>query len=383
MGNSLAQTFFATGPDNSVAAVDVYQSNGQSVVNSIQPVASKSTLDLGLSMGGTSLSNVFLTKPPRLGNSSIGDPTDRMMCSITDSEPSFTSSLKSAYRSIDTKSALNIAQGFKSGRGLSANIGGSTFNLKGANYGAANSIGQFMNVMTNNPQFFKLTDRDGKASLLGGVIREGTRLGIPNLIGTLGQNNLDRRTKQNILLSALPNIVQSGKTLFMKDASGLSTASSIPRMYPSYTRDFGRNYSPPTNVFSNPDKEFTDFMGAADLIKPGWDRKMIGNTNALDMTQIMGGNSDFKRMISVGSAALPVNDDRKMLGMCKIYDQPQDVMSSLKYSFPKTSLLSSSQQRVFSAPRSADPRTDQSLSSIPSFDYAGPDNAENPDSNIG
>lgn len=393
----LATPFFSTGPDDSVATVDVYGDGGNSVINSFQE---PEKLEINLLPSGKQdetaqslLDEVKKISPQDLGVEKLLDSNtliDESFGNIPTDLPGGVgktglSALKSSFsavqKAVGGPAALlgNIKNSVKLGSAgsllnggkMNINLNGVTSVVSSLKSTAVSSIGGFVSELTQKADMFSADNKGGVIGALSSVASAGLKAGIPNILSAVTYGQTNKATLNGILKSTLPAVLGAGVGA-IKDVATMPNMKLIPNSFPDYTEVMCSKYELPKLTGVNMDGQFKGLTDSLNLIEPNWNLKELSPNvpPALDLSRFGDPTPDFTKMVSTGASILPDSDPNKFLGMCGMFES-SDMSSAMKTMYPKTVVMSGSEQKISSPPGGQNPLVMETMGYLGDPDYTG------------
>lgn len=321
--NRLASTVFATGPQDSLATIDVYSKKNATIVNSIQDISKKYDTDLASVLrGGDWLSNSM----PVIANVAQGLITinkDNLISRIG----SLSNSINSAFKSLpnDLKDSVLGAAGDGTGKAL-VTLAGVATAVSRTNFTNLQSVGQLINGIAGNSNLIKIDDKDSFAGLLVGTIKEATRYGIPNSVGAILSTVGDSDTLSRVIAGIMPDVIRTSDVRSLFSLADSANKHMVPLINRYLVDDFSKNYRSGFGYAPNELLvEYQMMMDAFKNLDGLWDIKMRyfdddTSEEVLDLTRVLAASSDFQEVMK---ASLKVSADPrdKFFALASIFQQ--------------------------------------------------------------
>lgn len=339
----LAKPSFATGPQDNLATQDVYGPVPSGVVNRIPNLSTQYDVDsLGVLRGGLSVANSL---PLFSNTSSYGAPvwdkvtlTARLLASNPTLLNTFRSLTDSTVSAIGSLIPTGVSDAV--GDAVRATVNGVSQLVSSANLTDMASVGKLINDVTGSSTY-GVYDPQAQAGLVAGVIQDASRYGIPNSYGSMIQTVGDPYTRRRVAALSLPTIVQTSDVHSLSTMSDTLPPGGVNMLNPSTISDFSRQYSHPLGASATErNTQYTTTMQTFRKVDSNWDKcsreTTAGTDEALDLTQLQEGSTDFKETLDAG-APYSNNDDEQLYRLVHVYP-PTTVDQELQQHFPYTSL---------------------------------------------
>lgn len=334
MANKLSSTVFNAGPKDSLATLDVYASNGQKVINSIQALSASVGFDLAGLLGTKTSSNIASVIAASAGLVGINKDA------LTQRLVGISSSVKSAFSSMASSIQSGITGTFSDKAGvIEANINGTKSLVSSSDFSDLSSFGSFINAYTGNKDLYSVVDRDGLSGIVGGMVNQGSTLGIGNIFSTLTSGISDKSICNSVVEYCIPNIVDTSNVDVLHDMTTSGFGSVIGSLFPDFTRNLTRSYTRYLNGFErDPVGTWNKMMDSFSNIKANWDVFQRNPTStALNLLDLMGASSDFKGLVAIGLDLMADNDYKKLYALAIMFPETTVEAEIHKY-FPQTIL---------------------------------------------
>lgn len=334
----LATTTFTAGPDQKLAVIDVYEEDGSGIVNSFQELHNNAidVLDTltgnkgggggGEGGGGNGGGGGDTDDGPAFEDFEDFDPIPSLddfapnndFSDILDEDISalpFEDGFDSSF-SLDKLSGLdneilsnlnnldkNIKNGIKMLGGVNdvfAQLGDVTNRLvDGVNLTSINAINNIVGNLSGGVKSV-ISDIGGKASLIASAAITGSRIGLPNVFGTIVNGavaqagQIAKSTINKAVTMMVPEIVKNANIPLLNDIARSPFGSVVSTVAPGIISNTIQNMAKPRNMMDN---EYSRYYGNArdtfDLIEPGWNTTSFGNSDNLLNASVISDNDFF------------------------------------------------------------------------------------------
>jgi hypothetical protein len=349
----LANPTFVTGPQDKLAAVDVYKQKG-SIINSIQDQLT----NLGISIpdvlkGGRALASLLpIVTGIKNGALTLSNPTalvTRLLASST--------AITSAFKLLGPDVQSTILGGLKDYGPVAVQLAGFATKVQTTNFSNLYQVGNLISSFTNGASTLGIIDKDSIANIAGGIVKQASGYGIPNAYAavTAGLNDIEILTKAANI--ALPSVIGSSDIASLKSMASALQPNGLSLQNPHAIDQFAAAFQRATTNGTNPapmndSKTFSAVMDAYNSVNSTWNQCTRGGGTYTDLSRITGGSSDFQSVVLNGVMSLPEDDPQKDYALAAVHG-PTTVLSDLSDSFPQTVVKTGSSQPRTTTPQSA------------------------------
>lgn len=336
MANKLAQTVFQTGPSDELAAHDVYKSDGNAIITSVQVMNEVSS---SLTMGSQAVQQAAkeFSSIVEAGKEFIVDKA-----ALADRLNQAAGEFASEFREL----AGDIKEGISTAMGVAGKVMTTVNGVKAMvnNFDIRNlsSVGALINKVAQIDAF-KLIDTKAIESIYTGVIAQATKLGIPNAFGAIADTIGSAVALTNVVRTILPGVIKSSDIGALESIANSKAAKLVSIVDPSFTRRLTGNYqAPKRGMQANTRGEFSRISQSFAKISPSWNKKTRSGDvqSAIRILDIIGGSNDFKKVVYAGAATVvEPHAQEKYYCLASKYKEV-DPVKELKINFPTLTLLS-------------------------------------------
>lgn len=312
MLDRLTTTTFSSGPNDKILAVDAYKVNNSASVNVLPDI--NDSLDLSAFTVIKSSDVDKKTNWQKLFDDAAAKKQgllvtpDNLVKGVVSGSPNLLSALKSLPSSIQT--GLTNVKGITN---ISATINGITSIIKKADLATVSGLGAMVNSLSgaNFPINFK--DNSGLTGLSTNLIRESSKLGIPNTFTAFTKSIEDKTILSGIVKNLTPDIIKNSDSSLLAEIADSPVATDIVKYTPSFGTDFVSNYQSPLGLSYDEQKvEFFSITSSLNKIDP--DNNICRKTyidesitdksfNSFNFSKL---SKDFKSLLEIGAAAAVV-----------------------------------------------------------------------------
>lgn len=353
----LVPTVFSTGAKDTLAAVDTYkQKPGAKPVNSIQALTEKMGFDVSSILGGLNAS-AALGAVMKLG---AGGQLNFDKNVLTARLLATSSKITNSYRSLGEQAKSAALGGLDVGAAMKAQIGGVTSLVDSYQIESAKGLGNFLSDYTGDKNLCTFEDGDAVGGLIGGLVSEGSNLGVGNVFTSLTSGISDVSIVSKAAQTAMPKLLANGDLSTIFEISGSPAGKGMGMLFPDLSKDLGAAFGVKLDrggqdLFG----DFNKYLGTMNNIFGDWD-KFEGNGDGLgvNLLRMMGSSRSLQDVVLAGIKNLTDDNDRqKQYGLMSAYKETT-VEAEIKRFFPKTTLVSQSNPRqVTKKSNTVDPRT--------------------------
>ncbi len=188
--------------------------------------------------------------------------------------------------------------------------------------------------------FFTIEDPDSVAGMLVGTTKELMRYGIPNSVEGLKSRILSSGMQNYYAKEVLPNIIDSSAVRDLKELAGITSSKTLSMINSQAIQDFSDKYVAPVGqTYKDLQATYGDLSEAFSAVNPDWNAKVrqlpTGPDRVLDLTQVMGGSSDFRTVFSQGARAAAPGTVDKFYALATVFEKTS-VSKEVGSKFPYT-----------------------------------------------
>lgn len=360
MAGKLAVSFFESGPEENLAAPDIYNITTDSVVNSIQDVTNKITDGnalLSLQGGKAMLKKGMALAKVAVGvKAALSSKNALMRIAGVSVGLEGVSKLLSSGASGGAGGGLldKALSGIKQASTLAVTAGGIIRNVKNGNYSDIIAMGGALDGLPGvTDTGVSCRDNRGTISTLSSMVSAASSIGIPNSISKVLQYEklVNSPTRVNstmgIFRQSLPDVVR------FSDIGSLSTmASAFPpgtlkRISPDVASDVLRNYRLPAETKASQYGGYSqEIRTTLDRVDPRWkSTSRAGESDIVSLASLREASSDLRNVMRSG--ILTSSDPLRKLELLADIVPNLNITQRLAKSFPR--LVMDSDKRPTSA----------------------------------
>lgn len=347
MTGKLALPTFVMGPEDKVAAVDVYTETKDTVVNSIQDTAPAEGTGLLQSVlrGGKSMLGE-LPAALKMGQSLAQSLSSGSIVQRIAGVSNVAAGLMNKLSPDITKTVMGMV-GSVSGP-ISMAVGAAQRLIPGQNLGNISALSNAMNQITGT-NVSSIVDKGGLVATMSGLVNTAAGYGIPNSFSALTGNG-SLASKLSIASNVLPGITKMGDIISTSDIAKSLPFGSVSNN-PSFSMSaLASNYSSPFQcTASDYSTEYTSMKMSFDSISTNWDTALrtdltTGTSTSIpSITTMLSASSDLKAVVDIGAKVSDNPLDKLQLLAAPISKLANssavtDVYSGLSKYFPNTNI---------------------------------------------
>jgi hypothetical protein len=310
--NRLAATTFSSGPDETLAVVDVYAATNSEVVSSIENTAPViDTTDPVTATGSSLTDSSFkgVNENPEISVISQQSITDRLGSLGKDS------ALRNSIKDYSNKATAVIGVGDQLRGTISGVLGNQTSTILSKNFQAAGALSGIINNFSTGKYDINFKDIGAISGLVASVTQQASRLGLPAGFSTMAAGVTNKIALLGAVQKILPDMSSKGDVDTLTDMSTTVVVNDISCIRPNIVKDTLGNYTTPKEAPQIDYKAYYDKVTAGlGGIDQAWSTVSRGGTPVLSAA--VAANSSFNQLIKskafsaaketvVGSPATP------------------------------------------------------------------------------
>lgn len=245
MGNGLlANTTFATGPNDKLAVVDVYSKPNSIVVNSFQDLSATIGIDVNGILSGTNpLAIANIIKSVANGKLVL-DPKVVLARMIGNNNL-----LGVAFRSLGASNA-NISISPTQINNVVATVNGTAQICSANDVSTINGLTTVINASTTGGNGYGIAIQDvgASAGLLSSVALQASTLGMPKVFSTMAANITNNQVLLIAATSLIANAIKASNIPLIQDIASTPIAKQIPLIYPNFYYNTTNQMVRPANL---------------------------------------------------------------------------------------------------------------------------------------
>lgn len=292
MSGLLSTPIFVSGPDDKVAAVDLYKASGK-LINELRDVSdtfNSSALD-ALKGGNTLLASAKgdIIKSFDSATAGIQVDTDSLLKGLVSVNPGMMSALKSLPTSMQGE--LTKISGMAD---IAGTFNGIAAQISKATLSTVNGLGALINGVTGAKLPFGFDDKKGLAQFSAALIIQATRIGIPGVFKAFSDQILDKKVMRIIVATVGETAVKNSMTDLLRDISSTPYSRVLAKVAGGlalkYIRDFKNPHKSPMG------KKYENYkigMLALDSVLDEWILYYRKGGPAIEGNFALTGSNDF------------------------------------------------------------------------------------------
>lgn len=375
MANQLVKTTFEAGPDDKLAAVDVYkQAGGSGSINRIQPLTIEVSQLLGGGFGSDLLGEAqkAINDAKNMAANAVSGFTDALSQAISDKTRNAAKAKDLLSGTIDdikvnkeelTKRVLSASSEFSTSmRGMTAELqDGMVKNIplrsdmictvndikakiNSSELKNVESIGRLVNEISKT-NIFKAKDNSALAGILGTVIGTASRIGIPDSYNSIASTITDTKLLLSVTKIALPQVIDSSNMATLKSISRSPIGKLIESLSPGTIKSISKSYKFPqkTDKKNREDFDLVNVLQTVYSLKNDWGKTARGRNETISsLMEIQDGSNDFKKLLL--SQTRNLDDSNKHYGFAASVKRTS-VRQAIKKDFPTVTTSSLDRMR--------------------------------------
>lgn len=268
MSTNLAQTLFATGKDDKLAAINVYTQ--QTAVAPINDSVDAILADIDTL---SELSGCESISPEEQIKNVVASEEQALKSSdIVKGVISANSGLHSAYSSMSSK-LQNFLTNVKGSVNLSVVNGQVKAGLKMATMTDAGAVTAMLNIVGGNKNDFSLKDVSGQRAFVSNLLKLSSTMGVPGAYATAMSGIADKTIGRNITRDILPTVIANSSHDMLRDIAQGPHAGHVRATYPNLNRDFASAFRFPHGTPTNKHADIgSSILSSFNLLNPNWNR---------------------------------------------------------------------------------------------------------------
>lgn len=345
----LVKTTYTSGPNDKLAAVDVYKKPGAAVVNSWQDLGAKVGLDVLGALTGTGKGAISSLIKGVINGKLTLDPQ-----AILNRMTGGNSPLGAAFRNVSDGIKSAVALPGNLANSVIATVNGTIHAVSAAAMDDVRGLSSVINAATNGNYGISIVDNGAMAGMVASVSLQGSALGLPNVFSTLARSIQSPSILSSAAGMIVGTAVRTGNLNLLMDISSSGVALQVGLQYPSLARDTFRYARPPQGLQSQGyPAYYGQVKSSMSSLSGGWsDYSRAGqstydasvfngangfSTDLLTASAISQGNSNMPSSILNGtSAGENLTDDK--IAMCArnqiLIDGEPQVTNMIKQRYP-------------------------------------------------
>ena len=345
MARKLTPTTFVSGIDKELAVVDAYKKNDSKVVNSITKFLEEQGLDVGGVFGdlaGGDLGGLI---------SGLADGKLNVVAEDLINRLGVVGPLKDSWKQLgdDVKSGmstLNISPGMQDK--IFATLGDTTSKVLGGDLSSVTGISKVINNVCNGNFNISAIDKGGIAALCGGLVKEATGLGLPNVFSSLARGINDKDILKAVARDIIPFAAKGGNLGLLEDIALTAINGDMKSMLPK----LGSELLKSIGINVRPDKLSSLYNRVNSLLdnnSPGWNSYNRNNQRVIYGVKIAQPNyikllESYAKIHNTTISKIPdpnnpmFDEDHNYMMLMKVFDSTT-VQKCLDRDFPKTKVI--------------------------------------------
>ena len=366
--NPLVQTVFSTGPKDNLAAIDPYKTKpGNKPINSIQALSEKLGIDIGGIFGNLNAAAALGSVIKIAGGGSVAFDKNALTARLL----ATSSKINSSYRTLSDSAKNNMTSMLGMESSMNVKIGDISSMVDSYQIDSVKGLGTFLADYTGNKNICSIEDTDALGGMIGGLVTEGSNLGINGIFPSLTEGITDVSLISKAAQNAMPGLLQNGDLSTIFEISQSPAGKGMGVLFPDLAKDlasaFRINGSRGTQDLLG---DFGKYLGSMNNIFGDWDRVVRSGDGedsfTINLFRMLGSSRSFQDMILTGVMALTDDGDEKKNYLVHGLYKETTVEAEIKRFFPQVVLISKSDSPRMKIDKKStlDPRTLMRLGSM-------------------
>lgn len=315
MVGRVASSMFSTGPNDVLAAVDIYKKATGDVVNSFQDVSAKvaDTRSILSFQGGKALIQQAgkLAQAAQIAKYAVSskDALTRIAGVST--------AITSAARTLSNGNDLlgKATEAIRGGASMAVKVGAVVNSVKHGNYGDILTMGAVLDNLpgVSSGNAISCFDTRGQVAALGSLVNEAARIGVPNSFSkviqytSLVENPQKMSALTQLAKNTLPDTIRYGDWESIKTMGTVLPTGTLKTINPNIIADMGRSYTLPAGVRTGDLVERSDAIRSTyTAVDANWNRATrqgSGSTSLVSLAGLRDVSSDLSKVLRSGAMA--------------------------------------------------------------------------------
>lgn len=292
---NLAVTTFSSGPDDSLATVDIYKVDGKSIVNNINEITDAIDLDNLKSLVSGTLSDLDMDSMIE----SVNETTGELMVdakSMLDGIIASNSDLMSALKSMgsDLQNSLLNSSLFSS---ISGTLNGITSIFTNADLGSLQGISRMINALACSNLPFNFTDIAGLISLGANLIKNAVMMGLGGAFSAFANcPKITTPMLNGIAVELRPYLLSNTNNSLLSEVAHSSAGPYLNNYQPNFISQYMANYNQKGTGNLDYFNEYESMSTSFFLMDPNWNKY----GNEINGNNVTTASPTFKRALEAG-----------------------------------------------------------------------------------
>lgn len=198
--------------------------------------------------------------------------------------------------------------------------------VNSTDFTSISSLTRLVNGVTGDPNLMRFEDRDGITGLYVGMIAEARELGLPSILGKLGEYQKDVEIMQRTAAGTIQTAIRFSDTVMMRDINKTLGTGNLESSSPGATKEFMENYTYNEQINREPGHvRYEDMITMLDDIEPEWRfsaRGLNGEEPIFDATVFRRSSEDAKEVLTNGMKSDTLESKDENLYVIAVKDIP-------------------------------------------------------------
>lgn len=343
---ALANPGFLTGPGDNLATVDVYSGTAAGIINSIQSLAARYDVNLiGMLRAGAAAAQLLPLVQGVANGQLLMNPQATIARILTASntlvQAATGGTINSAFSALSPSIQSSIGSSAQVVGSVQTSVGGVVSSIANGAIGDIQSLGKLINSFSASSPFLMI-DNQALGGTAAGVINQCANLGVSGVFQSMVSQITSPTVLSAIVKQTLPNLVRAGDLASLQSLASVAGPAGIAAVNPGVISQFVQTYNRTTSgnvTQATPALDsttYTQMMSVFNTAAPSWNvctRTSSGtDDNAIDLSSMIGGTSDFNSALAAG-VANTADPDEQLYGLATTCPAT-DVDTLLKNMYP-------------------------------------------------
>lgn len=292
MSSLLSTPVFVSGPDDDVAAVDLYKAKGE-LINETRDISDVfKAEELDAIKGGveiTAKEKADIIKQFAADGKAMKADSDSMVKGLLSAAPGMIGLLRSLPNKM--QGDLTKVSGFVE---IAGTFNGNKANISKANLATINGLAGLINGIAGTNLPYDFSDNKSLAQFSASLIIQATKVGIPGVFKPYLAAIKNKKVQRAVIGSLATQVVNNSMTALLSDMSSSATSRILAKVAGGLALKYIRNYTNPTN--SSTQKKYENYLvmrTALDAVLDEWIKYHRVGGGAYEGSYMSKGTNDF------------------------------------------------------------------------------------------
>ena len=294
MSTNLAQTLFKTGPNDLLAAVNVYTQ--QSAIAPINDSANAILADIDALKGLAGCEAIAAETQIR---DLVSSQKQALVSSdIVKGVISANSGLHTAYSSLSPK-LQNFLTSVKGSVDLSMVNGKIKAGLKMSSMTDAGAVTAMINIVGGKNNSFTLKDISGQRTFVSNLLKLSSTIGVPGAYATAMAGIADKSMGRGITRDILPTVIANSSYEMLREIAEGPHADHVRATYPNVNRDFASSFKFSHDATTDQHANIAaSILTSFNILNPNWNKTRTSKGRSyLNGSISLNSSGDFKAVL--------------------------------------------------------------------------------------